>query len=203
MRQRKAYVYIFKLANSSIYKIGRSANPTYRIKRLQTGSSQKIFPVFCGLSLHSMATEANLHKRFKDSKLQGEWFNLTDIEVKNIIAFLRSVDQDSKEELRKREDNIEKKKNLSVPKRTHIQSNLLHLYPNQELLPLDINNDQSDYEWSVFQDVINKTRVSPRGKDIIYLMWGIKPGRYYSKALARRNMYADRLDQFNDQASVI
>ncbi|EKU97962.1 hypothetical protein Lepto7375DRAFT_7221 [Leptolyngbya sp. PCC 7375] len=49
----------------------------------------------------------------------------------------------------------------------------------------------NDDEYAVFCDMIDIDGLNPKGREIVYLLWGIKPGRQYSKAMNKRNMYAD------------
>ena len=56
----------------------------------------------------------------------------------------------------------------------------------------NIDDDPSDDEWATFFQFIDDG-LSVKGKDIIWEMWGIKPGKNYGKGMQRRNMYADRI----------
>lgn len=84
-----SYVYLVKIKGHPVFKIGITTNPTMRIRGLQTGSFQKIQPVFCAKCLDSRGVETILHSRFSDCRLEGEWFKLPDSEVHRVIALMR------------------------------------------------------------------------------------------------------------------
>ena len=60
----------------------------------------------------------------------------------------------------------------------------------------NIDDDQSENEWLAFFDEVTVDGVSPKGKDIIWALWGVKPGNSnrYREAVRRRNEYALRIE---------
>ena len=66
-------LYLIKCSGNNFCKIGYSTNPKNRLNQLQTGSA---FSVNLLASLEgTMEDERNLHKKFKNFKLKGEWFD--------------------------------------------------------------------------------------------------------------------------------
>lgn len=80
-------VYLIADEDRQAVKIGWSRNPYLRACQLRTGSSGTLTlkAYFPGSRQH----EATLHRLFKDSRLNGEWFNDQDGAV--TIAFMRIV----------------------------------------------------------------------------------------------------------------
>ena len=83
----KGYVYIAKAGISNHYKIGFTENSDIdkRLSAHQTSSHEKIerigsFPV------SSKKTERTIHKKFSHKKVRGEWFELSDEEVKDLLS---------------------------------------------------------------------------------------------------------------------
>ncbi len=81
------YVYIAKVGISNHYKIGFTANSDIdkRISAHQTSSHERLekigaFPV------SSKRTEKTIHKIFSHRKVRGEWFELSDEEVENLLS---------------------------------------------------------------------------------------------------------------------
>lgn len=72
--------YFAKAGDSSLVKIGRSADVQARLKSLQTGCPTpiKLIAAFDG------DHEANWHKRFADKRVNGEWFQLSEQDISNI-----------------------------------------------------------------------------------------------------------------------
>lgn len=83
----RGYVYIAKAGMSNHYKIGFTENSDIdkRLSAHQTSSHEKIerigaFPV------SSKKTEKTIHKKFSHKKVRGEWFELSDEDVKNLLS---------------------------------------------------------------------------------------------------------------------
>ena len=83
----EGYIYIAKAGISNHYKIGFTANSDIdkRISAHQTSSPERLdrigsFPV------SSIKTEKTIHKKFSHKKVRGEWFELSDEEVKDLLS---------------------------------------------------------------------------------------------------------------------
>ena len=72
----KSKSYIMKDCVNGLYKIGRSKNPVVREKTLQSEKpSIKMIKVF------TRNIEKELHNKYKEFRVRGEWFNLTKLQV--------------------------------------------------------------------------------------------------------------------------
>lgn len=78
-KERKYKTYIMKDESTGFYKIGRSVNPKYREKTLQ---SEK--PTIRMIYFGKIDIEKSLHKRFKDKRIRGEWFDLQETDINYI-----------------------------------------------------------------------------------------------------------------------
>jgi hypothetical protein len=95
------YAYIIGNRDFKIYKIGFSSKPNSRI-----GYAQNQVPFDVSL-IHTIATnekdtaEKFIHSIFSDGRLRGEWFRLTDEQVKSIksIEYFRFDSDDSQNKL--------------------------------------------------------------------------------------------------------
>ena len=70
------YVYMIQKGYGSI-KIGVAQNPELRLKTLQTGNHGELFLIAkfpCTGRAEAYLLEADLHKRFSNFRLKGEWF---------------------------------------------------------------------------------------------------------------------------------
>ncbi|WP_269235008.1 GIY-YIG nuclease family protein [Flavobacterium flavigenum] len=79
------YVYLMVNSDSGYIKIGTSINPHYREKTLHS-QEPKIFLIAqwkCNKHV-----EKQLHEKFKDKRIRGEWFNLQLKDLKNIEEFM-------------------------------------------------------------------------------------------------------------------
>lgn len=79
------YLYFIKAIGTSFYKIGISNNPEARLRQLQTGSPlpiQLVTEIFC---LSPQDREAELHAALAHYKANGEWFELSDKEARDLI----------------------------------------------------------------------------------------------------------------------
>jgi len=82
------YVYLLKeLGDDLLHKIGvtRSYDIEKRIKKMQTGNGNKIVLVACYKTNRPFKMEKMLHFRFRDNREEGEWFLLSQEDVKSFI----------------------------------------------------------------------------------------------------------------------
>jgi hypothetical protein len=77
----KYKTYIMKDELNSLYKIGKSKNPRLREKTLQ---SEK--PTIKMIKVINDDIEKELHNKYKDFRIRGEWFNLNKIQIKYICT---------------------------------------------------------------------------------------------------------------------
>jgi hypothetical protein len=71
--QRSGYVYAIRAKLSGAIKIGfTEGNPYYRLKQLQTGSSDRL--EILAYVPGTMLDEATVHEAFSEFRMAGEWF---------------------------------------------------------------------------------------------------------------------------------
>mgnify|MGYP006436649675 FL=1 len=76
---KKQVCYIIKDFNTNIYKIGKSIDPKKREKTLQ---SEK--PTLKIIKIFKEDHEYELHKKYKRERIRGEWFKLSNLQIKYI-----------------------------------------------------------------------------------------------------------------------
>ncbi len=80
-------VYLMKDEHSGLYKIGRSINPLKRERTLQSEKPQirliYSFNAYC-------KDEIDIHEKFKDKRVRGEWFSLNEDDINYIKNFLEN-----------------------------------------------------------------------------------------------------------------
>ena len=74
-KQPAHFVYVLKC--NGLYKIGRSRDPQWRVRQLQTGAAHPIDVVFT-IRTRQHGLERALHQRFSSLRKRGEWFELND-----------------------------------------------------------------------------------------------------------------------------
>lgn len=76
------YVYLIEDNNNQTYKIGVTKNLVYnRLKKLQTGNSNKLNIISYFYSEYPFRLEKMLHNYFKEKRTNGEWFNLNNVDI--------------------------------------------------------------------------------------------------------------------------
>lgn len=75
----KSKCYILKDHNTGLYKIGKSVNPVFRERTLQ---SEK--PTIEAVKIFKKDHEDELHKKYAKQRIRGEWFKLNKIQLKYI-----------------------------------------------------------------------------------------------------------------------
>lgn len=79
--KKMACTYIMRDTNTGYYKIGRSANPSMRERTLQ---SEK--PTIKLIAFSNNNIERKLHVTYSDKRIRGEWFDLCESDVQDIIS---------------------------------------------------------------------------------------------------------------------
>jgi len=69
------YIYLIYSENG-FYKIGITKNLTKRLKTLQTGNAECLHLVDSFKSDYASTIEAALHRKYKQYRVNGEWFNI-------------------------------------------------------------------------------------------------------------------------------
>ena len=85
------YVYLIKMGE--YHKIGISKNPKQRIKAFST-MPQEVEVILTEKVNDYARIEEELHEKYKAKRVRGEWFELDDLEVKEITDYLTSIKVD-------------------------------------------------------------------------------------------------------------
>lgn len=96
------FIYLVQAAGTDKFKIGRATDVARRIRELQTGSPLKIRYVYHAYVYNANLCEMELHNKFSNQREIGEWFALTQEDIKFCILLMRLV-QDA-EPLEEREE---------------------------------------------------------------------------------------------------
>lgn len=86
LKIKLTYIYLMFDENTGLFKIGRSLNPEYRERTLQS-QAPKILKLFTSCLTYG-AKEKELHRHFANKRVRGEWFSLNE----NDIEFIRNYD---------------------------------------------------------------------------------------------------------------
>jgi hypothetical protein len=82
--EEEDYFYIIK--NNGLYKLGYSSNWVKRYKQYKTHLGN-VNLIFLTKQLDCFSIESSIHKMFNDSRINGEWFELTDDDLFCIINY--------------------------------------------------------------------------------------------------------------------
>jgi len=86
------YVYLIHMETTNNYKIGKSVDVAKRLCSLQVGSPYKLNVVTKILAHNPIATESFIHQLFGNYKLSGEWFNISSVEIKDLVGTFNRLD---------------------------------------------------------------------------------------------------------------
>ena len=85
--KQMGFVYLLKCGE--FYKIGQTQTSVFqRIKIMETGNPYPISIVFVGKVINSIELERALHKCFGPTRKSGEWFSLTDEDIRSVINII-------------------------------------------------------------------------------------------------------------------
>lgn len=82
---KEQFVYIMYDERTGFYKIGRSVNAEYREKTLQ---SDKPVIILIEKWVASAVVEGILHRKYKEKRIRGEWFELSESDLDDIRLFM-------------------------------------------------------------------------------------------------------------------
>ncbi len=83
-KPKDGYLYIIHCTGFPYYKIGQTVMPAARVDTLQTGVPFELKLEYA-LEVRDMnETERKIQQRYKDKCIRGEWFMLTDEELRNV-----------------------------------------------------------------------------------------------------------------------
>lgn len=86
-----AYIYLIRKETTHIYKIGLTRqNPKDRLVQLQCGSPDVLCLVAFKKIQNASGVERNLHRRYKERHIRGEWFQLLDAEIASLSTWFDS-----------------------------------------------------------------------------------------------------------------
>ena len=80
------YVYLVRCAD--LYKIGATKNAVQRIARFETAYPHDLKTIRVTLVADMKRVESELHKRFAQKRVKGEWFDLTASDLRVIARML-------------------------------------------------------------------------------------------------------------------
>ena len=78
------YVYLIRVQDTNLYKIGSSKNPKGRMKSLQTANGAPLELINSVKCEHYWKVEKAMHRKFNSKLTMGEWFSL---EEGDVISF--------------------------------------------------------------------------------------------------------------------
>jgi hypothetical protein len=79
--------YVYIIGDNNAQKIGHTfGTPQNRLRTIQTCCPKKLGIILAFSSENPVETELNLHKRFSDKRLIGEWFSLSENELDDLIS---------------------------------------------------------------------------------------------------------------------
>jgi len=81
-KEKKGFVYVIKC--NDFYKIGRTNNVQKRLSGMQTGNPYELELILSIKTNSPFTLETSLHTKFKDKLIRGEWFKLSDKDLKII-----------------------------------------------------------------------------------------------------------------------
>jgi len=85
------FIYLVQAVGTDRFKIGRAINVPNRLRGLQTSSPLKIRYVYHAYVQNMNLCEMELHHKFSEQREIGEWFALTQQDVKFCIFLMRLV----------------------------------------------------------------------------------------------------------------
>jgi len=86
-RSRACFVYFIQSGDSGPIKIGVAYNVKQRIAGLQTANPNKLNLLATIKNKNALKVESDLHEKFKEHRLQGEWFK----PVTSLLSYIKQL----------------------------------------------------------------------------------------------------------------
>lgn len=83
-------LYVINEYNTNKYKIGKTINIKKRLSGLQCGNSDDLIIKYLYNTPNDHAYEIQLHDRFENNKVRGEWYTFEDIS--ELINYIQTLD---------------------------------------------------------------------------------------------------------------
>lgn len=87
-KKLKGHVYFLKCCDTNLYKIGYSTSVKTRLKDIKNGSPTTIEIIGYVASTDCFTDKEYYHEIFKNKRVKGEWFTLTNDDINNIEGLL-------------------------------------------------------------------------------------------------------------------
>lgn len=89
-----AYIYLLKsnIEGENLYKIGLTTNIKKRTNQLQTANPNLILETSFQTK-HDYKLETYLHNHFKNRKVKGEWFKLSEEDIKKFNSYCEKLEK--------------------------------------------------------------------------------------------------------------
>jgi len=89
----KIYLISAEIGGEKLHKIGYTKRTIeQRIKEFKTGNASEFYIVDSFESKWGTIVEAQLHKIFRDKKVNGEWFDLDDDDIMKFKKMCKQID---------------------------------------------------------------------------------------------------------------
>lgn len=89
----RGYVYLLKEINGVHYKIGRTTDPTDRLRTFNVKLPYQVEYTCVIATIDMFRLERQLHTQFKSKRIKKtEWFNLSDEDVASIVALAQEAE---------------------------------------------------------------------------------------------------------------
>lgn len=87
------YIYLISTTEEHPkYKIGRSKDPNKRLLQLQTSNASILEIIHIFPSKYVTLLESKLHRMFKNTDSNNEWFNLEQHEIENFLKTCQKIE---------------------------------------------------------------------------------------------------------------
>jgi len=87
------FVYLVGNREHGWFKIGKSADPTFRIRSISINCPVELEVISLTEAAHYSELEAFLHARFKAKHLRGEWFQFNTTDIKQYTEEVRAYEE--------------------------------------------------------------------------------------------------------------
>ncbi len=90
-RKKSGFLYLVKDNASNLIKIGITTNYKSRLKQLNRMVPHGIIPVAIYPAENYEVLEKDVHERYKDKRVNGEWFDFDNADVEDCKKYIENI----------------------------------------------------------------------------------------------------------------
>lgn len=150
-------VYVYLIFDGNYYKIGKSKDPEKRLKSIKTGNANAVLICYAN---ERIINEKQLHTIYFNYRVNGEWFDLNQKQIDNIILLMKD---------KKDENLINQTVKMQTTRQKRIKNKAKFIMPYGKYKGVNIEDiEDINYLQYMKSELYNRLANNDRKKSVMY-----------------------------------